>query len=103
MTSPRTDADNFPNADPVEPHAGIARAGVDGPTALARREELPYDDKGGIGILGVFFGALLLLALGLLFFGPRPSDTSVATSTQTEGPLRTTPQAPPSTSPKTPN
>jgi hypothetical protein len=92
MVSPRTDNNNFPHADPVEPHAGIAREGVDSPNELARREELPYDERRGLGMVSLFFGALLVVGLGLLFLGPKPSDTGTEAS-----------PPPPSTVPKVPN
>ena len=84
MQNPRAERENFPSEDPRLPYAGIAREGVNDPNELAAREELPYDDRAGIGIVGVFLGALLLLALSIFFFGSSPKGPGVATSDNTQ-------------------
>jgi hypothetical protein len=71
MSNPQADPENFQTA-PTEPHHGIAREGVDGPTELARRQELPYDDSTAVAAVGMFFAGIFIIALALFFFAPGP-------------------------------
>ena len=71
MSKPQADGDNFQTA-PTEPRDGIAREGVDGPTELARRQELPYDDSPAVAAVAMFFAGLFIIALALFFFLPGP-------------------------------
>jgi hypothetical protein len=71
MSNPQADRDNFQTA-PTEPRHGIAREGVDGPTELAKRQELPYDDSPAVAAVGMFFSGLFIIALALFLFVPGP-------------------------------
>jgi len=73
MSKPQADGDNF-QAAPTEQRDGIAREGVDGPTELAKRQELPYDDSPAVAAVAMFFAGLFIIALALFFFVPGPKQ-----------------------------
>ena len=71
MSKPQADGDNSQTAL-TEPRDGIARKGVDSPTELAKRQELPFDDSPAIAAVAMFFAGLFIIALALFFFVPGP-------------------------------
>ena len=77
-----------------------------------RNDELPprSEDGGVAGMVGLFFGALFIVALGYLFFADH-SDTTAPTRNTSVGveaprtpgtPPAVTPTTPPATAPATP-
>ena len=59
---------------PRNPRDGIGREGVAGPTELAKRQELPYDDSPAVAAVAMFFAGLFIIALALFFFVPGPQQ-----------------------------